>query len=267
MLAIAPARSIVIDDLEITLDNPYWMRGSFVRGDAFSHADPTAIGLRIASPAKAESIRGLVDAALTASPAIHGIRTQLENTFAIYVNGRRRDVTTNERLNGADAADPFRTYVTPPTPLAGSDAFDDIIVKTGETREGEVTRYPYSSNSRLVRQVVGDAQLIDPAGVVVSESALDMPGVSFFRFKTDERPEIEQSPSGLNFFSAAIGFCYMTQIARFIYHQKLNIRGARIVQCTPLRAYRQHRRWRLDQDTGAGRHSPVPVGRRERRDT
>ena len=132
-----------------------------------------------------------------------------------------------------DAPDPFRTYATPPAPLAGYDAFDDIIVKTGETREGEVMRYPNSSKSRLVRHVRGNTRLVDPAGIVISESALDMPGVSFFRFKSDERPDIEQGPSGLCFFSAAIAFCYMTQIARFIEHQKLSIRGARIVQYTP----------------------------------
>ena len=233
MLAIARARGITVDDLEIDLDNPYWMQGSFVRGDAHGNADPTAIDLRIRSSASAGEIRQLVAEAIKASPAMHGLRTPLDSTFAIYVNGRRRIVTTMNASTAPDAADPFRTYATPPAPLAGSDEFDDIILKTGETRDGEVMRYPSGSEKKLVRHVVGNARLTDPAGIVESESALDMPGVSFFRFKTDERRDIEQGPSGLAFTSAAIAFCYMTQIARFIEHQKLGIRGVRIVQYAP----------------------------------
>jgi uncharacterized OsmC-like protein len=233
LLAIARVRGIAINDLEIDLDNPYWMQGSFVRGDAYSHAEPTVIDLCIRSSAGAEDIRRLVAEAIKASPVLHGLRMPLDSTFAIYVNGRRRDVLTMNASTAPDATDPFHTYANSPAPLASSDEFDDIILKTGKVREGEVMRYPSGSKTRLVRHVIGNGRLIEPAGVVESESALDMPGVSFFRFKSDERPDIEQGPSGIAFVSAAIAFCYMTQIARFIEHQKLNIRGVRIVQYAP----------------------------------
>ncbi|MEP4378268.1 MAG: OsmC family protein [Alphaproteobacteria bacterium] len=233
LLAIARVRGIAVDALEVDLDNPFWMQGSFVRGDAFSHADPATIDLRLNSPADAHTIRRLVDDAIKASPPMHGLRTQLKNTFAIYVNGRRRPVTSMDASTAPDAADPFQTYSTPPAPLANSDQFDDIITKTGKVHDGEVMRYPSGSKAKLVRHVIGNGRLIDPAGIMATECALDMPGVSFFRYKTDERSHIEQGPSGLALFSAAIAFCYMTQIARFIEHQKLSIRGVRIVQHTP----------------------------------
>lgn len=233
LLAIARVRGITIDDLEIDLDNPYWMHGSFVRGDAEGNADPTVIDLRLGSSTGAEGIRRLVAEAIKASPALEGLRKPHNSSFAIYINGRRREVLTMNASTATDATDPFRTYATPPAPLANSDEFNDIILKTGETRDGEVMQYPSGSKTKLVRHVFGQGRLVDPAGIVESESALDMPGVSFFRFKTDERPGIEQGPSGLGFSAAAIAFCYMTQIARFIEHQKLNIRGVRIVQYTP----------------------------------
>src|SRR3546814_8146520 len=51
--------------------------------------------------------------------------------------------------------------------------------------------------------------------------------------KSDERPDGGQAPSGLALLSASIVFCYMTQLSRYIEHQKFAIGGVRIVQYTP----------------------------------
>jgi uncharacterized OsmC-like protein len=233
VLAIARARGIAIDGIEIDLSNAYWMTGSFVRGDATGNAEPTTIAVRIESSASAGDIRELVAAAIAASPAVDGLRTALKNTFAIYVNGRRRDVTTMTPSTAPDAADPFRTYTRPPAPLAGADDLDDIIRRTGEVREGEVQAAPSGTKGRIIRNILGRGALLDPAGVTETDSALEMPGASHFTFRTDERPDAEQAPSGLALVSAGIVFCYMTQLARFIEHQKLAIRGVRLVQHTP----------------------------------
>jgi uncharacterized OsmC-like protein len=233
MLAIARARGIAIEKLDINLNNAYWMTGSFVRGDATGNAEPTTISVRIASSASADDIRKLVADALKASPAVDGLRRELKNTFAIYVNGRRRDVTTMTPSTAPDATDPFRTYSKPPAPLAGSDEVDGIIWKTGEVREGEVQKAPSGTKGKIIRNIIGHGTLLDPAGLTETDSTLEMPGVSHFRFKTDERPDAEQAPSGLGTASAGIVFCYMTQLARFIEHREYNIRGVRLVQCTP----------------------------------
>jgi uncharacterized OsmC-like protein len=233
VLAIARARGIAIDGIEIDLSNAYWMTGSFVRGDATGNAEPTTIAVRIRSAAGAGEIRRLVGDAIKASPAVDGLRRSLKNTFAIYVNGRRREVKTMTPSTAPDATDPFRTYAKPPAPLAGGDELDGIIWKTGEVRAGVVQPAPSGTKGRIIRNIIGHGALLDPAGVIETDSTLEMPGVSHFRFKTDERPDAEQAPSGLALASAGIVFCYMTQLARFIEHQHFNIRGVRLVQYTP----------------------------------
>ncbi|NNE82542.1 MAG: hypothetical protein HKN28_01085, partial [Alphaproteobacteria bacterium] len=233
LLAIARARGIVIEKLDVDLNNAYWMTGSFVRGDAVGNAEPTTIDVRIDSSAGAGDIRRLVADAIKASPAIDGLRRALKNTFAIYVNGRRRDVATMTPSTSADAADPYRTYGQPPVPLSGADDLDGIIWKTGEIREGEVKKAPTGTKGKIIRNIIGHGTLLDPAGITETDSTLEMPGVSHFRLKSDERSDAEQAPSGLGLASAGIVFCYMTQLARYIEHQKFNIRGVRLVQYTP----------------------------------
>jgi uncharacterized OsmC-like protein len=233
LLAIARARGIAIDKLDIDLNNAYWMTGSFVRGDAVGNAEPTTIDVRIATSAGAADVRRLVADALSASPAIDGLRRQLKNTFAIYVNGRRRNVATMTPSTAPNATDPFRTYAKPPAPLASSGELDGIIWKTGEVRDGVVQKAPSGTTGKVIRNIIGHGELLDPAGITETDSTLEMPGVSHFKFKTDERPDAEQAPSGLGIAAAGIVFCYMTQIARYIEHQKFNIRGVRLVQYTP----------------------------------
>ena len=233
LLTIARARGIAIEQLNVDLNNAYWMTGSFVRGDAVGNAEPTTIAVRVRSSAAAADVRKLVADAIKASPAVDGLRRALKNTFAIYVNGRRRDVTTMTPSTAPDATDPFRTYSKPPAPLAGSDEIADIIWKTGEIREGVVQKAPSGTTGKIIRNIIGHGELLDPAGITETDSTLEMPGVSHFKFKTDERPYAEQAPSGLALASAGIVFCYMTQIARFIEHREYNIRGVRLVQYTP----------------------------------
>jgi uncharacterized OsmC-like protein len=233
LLAIARARGIAIERLNVDLNNAYWMTGSFVRGDAVGNAEPTTIAVRVRSSSGAADVRKLVADAIKASPAVDGLRRALKNTFAIYVNGRRRDVTTMTPSTAPDATDPFRTYSKPPAPLASSNEIDDIIWKTGEIREGVVQKAPSGTTGKIIRNIIGHGELLDPTGITETDSALEMPGVSHFKFKTDERPDAEQAPSGLALASAGIVFCYMTQIARFIEHREYNIRGVRLVQYTP----------------------------------
>ena len=84
-----------------------------------------------------------------------------------------------------------------------------------------------------MRTVPGHSELLDPAGVTETDTYLGMDGMSHFKLKSDERTDIDQAPSGLAIAAAGIAFCYMTQIGRYIHHQKFAIRGVRLVQHTP----------------------------------
>lgn len=236
ILTIANARDIPLDDVKLDLANAYYIVGSFIRGDGVGHGEPAQITAKISSPASADDVSALVRDAVKASPALDTMRTALDNTFAIYVNGRRRVVQTLTNSDAPDAADPYKTHAAPPAPMEGSDELSDIVWKTGVVEEGVAQPAPTGTDEKLkkiIRTVPGHSELLDPAGVTETDTYLGMDGMSHFKLKSDERTDIDQAPSGLGLLAAGIAFCYMTQIGRYIHHQKFAIRGVRLVQHTP----------------------------------
>jgi len=237
ILVMARAADVALEDLRVYLDNRYSLTGSFVRGDGVGHAEPTRIRVQVQSHASASAISSLVAKAVAASPALAALRSPLENTFAIYVNGRRRTVTALANSTAADAPDPYRTYTAVPRPLDANADIANLIRKTGENRPGTPQPALASPTGRVLRLICGNSHLVDSHGITETDTYLELPGASHFALRTDERPGLgpdgDQGPSGLAYLAAGIVFCYMTQLSRYIENMKLDIRGVRIVQYTP----------------------------------
>lgn len=239
ILWLAKARAIRIESLDVQLQNFYYMTGAFFRGDGKGYAEPAKVKVIIGSAAPKDAIATLVRAAVAASPALAAMRIAVENTFAIYVNGKRREVTTMKNSPSPDAADPLKTYTAAPSPLAGARDLPDLVRKTGRLAEGTVTEAPAGTTTRIIRTVQGTCRLLDPAGVTETDTVLGLPGMSHFAIKSDERGATggatapDQGPAGLSLLSAGIAFCYMTQLARYIEHMKFRIRQVRLVQFSP----------------------------------
>jgi len=239
ILWLAEARSIRLESLDVELQNFYYMTGAFFRGDGKGYAEPAKVKVIVASPAPKDAIAALVRTAVAASPALAAMRIPVENTFALYVNGRRREVTTMKRSPAPDATDPLKTYSAAPSPLAGSKDLSDLVRKTGQTREGTVTEAPAGTTTRIVRTIHGTCRLLDPSGVTETDTVLGLPGMSHFAIRSDERGATAGArtpalgPSALSLLSAGIAFCYMTQLSRYIEHMKFKIRRVRLVQFNP----------------------------------
>lgn len=239
ILWLARARAIRLESLDVQLQNFYYMTGAFFRGDGVGYAEPAKVKVIIGSAAPKDAIAALVRAAVDASPALAAMRVAVENTFALYVNGRRREVTTMKNSPSPDAADPLKTYTAVPSPLAGAKDLADIIRKTGQLREGTITEAPAGTTTRIVRTINGNCSLLDPAGVTETDTVLGLPGMTHFAIRSDERGATggatapDQGPAGLALLSAGIAFCYMTQLSRYIEHMKYRIRQVRLVQFSP----------------------------------
>lgn len=225
----AKLAGITLDTLNVRLENRYWLTGSFALGTGEGHAEPTQIELTITSRAPAHDIRRVVDAAVASSPAMALLRTSLENTFALYINGRRRHVEGVRNSVATDASDPYMTYPAAPRPLRDTTALPDPISKTGREEAGSPAPAPASTDTRIVRTIKGEGRPIPPEGCFELDTWLAMPGTSHFMFRTDEGCS-DMAPSGLALLSAAISFCYMTQLSRYIEHMRLAIKGVRLVQ-------------------------------------
>jgi len=239
ILWLARARSIRLDSLDVALKNFYYMTGAFFRGDGKGYAEPAKVKVIIGSAAPKDAIAKLVRDSVAASPALAAMRTAVQNTFAIYVNGKRREVTTMKNAPAPNAADPLKTYSAAPSPLAGTSDLSELVRKTGQLREGTVTEAPAGTTTRIIRTVDGTCQLLDPAGITETDTVLGLPGMSHFALKSDERGATggasvaDKGPAGLSLLSAGIAFCYMTQLARYIEHMKFKIRQVRLVQFNP----------------------------------
>jgi uncharacterized OsmC-like protein len=228
---IAAERGIVLNDVSLSAVNHYWLTGSFIHGTGEGHAEAPDIEVRIDSPAHADEIQSLVHAALDASPAIAFLRAAMtRNTFALYINGRRRAVEGAENSAAPDAGDPYRTYRSAPRPLDAKGRVD-LIVKPGVREGGQPSPSQATIQGKQLRNILGESRL-DGDGLIDVDTWLAMPGASHFRLLGDAAGN-GAAPSGLALFAAGISFCYMTQLSRYIENMKLAISGVRLVQFTP----------------------------------
>ncbi len=225
----AAARGVAIDALDIVLDNEYWLTGSFALGTAQGHAEPTRIKIHLRSAAPAAAVKALIDAAVAASPALALLRTPLVNTFALYINGRRREVAGVAASPAQDVEDPFLRYRAPPQAAAGDAA---VIEKLAAREAGEIAIAPSATSTRITRKVTGRGRLADASGMTAMETWLQLPGMSHFAFHSDESG-CDRAPCGLALLSAGLAFCYMTQLARYVEAMKLAVGSIRLVQFSP----------------------------------
>jgi hypothetical protein len=91
---LAIARAIVLERLAMTLTTAYSLTGSFLQGTGQGVAEGVTIDLDISARAAPNAVGVLVRDAIAASPALAMVTTRIDNTFALYANGRRRNLTT-----------------------------------------------------------------------------------------------------------------------------------------------------------------------------
>ena len=225
----AALHGVKLDVLNTVLDNEYWLTGSFALGTGQGHAEPARIQIDVRSDAPQTTIGKVVAAAVEASPAMALLRTPLVNTFALYVNGRRRAVSDVAASPATDVVDPFLRYQAPPGAPANADA---VIEKLSMREDGEIAIAASATTTRITRKVTGRARLVDASGMTAIETWLQLPGMSHFAFRSDESGG-DRAPCGLALLAAGLAFCYMTQIARYVETMKLAVGSVRLVQFSP----------------------------------
>jgi hypothetical protein len=233
--SLAAQRGVAVDGVEIRVANHYWLTGSFIHGMGEGHAEAPDIDVHVQSRSPSDTITSLVVAAMDASPALAFVRTPMNgNMFALYVNGRRREVAGIVNSPNADAADPYRVYARAPRPLELTGR-RDLIEKSGQVEAGALEMASPTVTNRLIRNVLGEGKSIGRDGLFEVDTWLGMPGTSHYRL-TSDAGDADAAPGGLALLSAGISFCYMTQLSRYIENMKMNIRSVRLVQFNPYRA-------------------------------
>jgi uncharacterized OsmC-like protein len=227
---LARAQGIAIEKASTEQLNVYAFQGSFMRGDGKGSAEAPRIRLKLRSSAPAARLNALARAALVASPLAAMCREPLENTFALYVNGRRRAFATPAPSPAPDAQDPLKVWKGVPAPLDAANDLSAMVAKLGPASAPAAPVPPAdpAANVRREIRISGATRWSD--GLTESEIK---GGVSRFGLRSDERPGAGRAPSALAIGAWGVAFCLTTQFLRYADFHKMNIRAVRMVQFSP----------------------------------
>ena len=230
---VARERGVAIGQVELELSNHYWFTGSFALGTGSGHAEPSRIKIAVTSQAPTSAIQAVINAAVWRSPALALLRQPLHSTFALHVNGRRRELP--EQLAASTRAgvtDPFLAYAGAPKPLDAA-ARRDLIVRTDRSQQGTPVPAASSTDGRFMINVMGQGRRDNGGAEASIESWLQLAGATHFAYRADVAGG-DSAPSGGALLAAGIAFCFMTQLSRYVEHQKLAISAIRMAQTNRL---------------------------------
>lgn len=244
IVKIAEDRGTKLGEVRMHMSHLFGSNGSFIQSTAKAYSESVDLRIEFVGELDAEDARRIVKDAFAASPAVGLLRHSMqENTFALYINGRRRKVIENKNSVAQDAVDPFLVYKSPPRPST-PDGRGDLIVKTDTAESGDTAAVPVMSTSKRLFSIEASGRSLATPGEFETETWIARPGMTHFKMITDETGT-DAAPSGLALMSTGIGLCYLTQLTRYVHAQKLDIQGARLVQFNPYSA------------TGSGRAGPI----------
>lgn len=252
--AAAARRCAVMAEVEIAMSHVFGSAGSFIRSTATASSEAVEFRIEIVGGFDAATARSIVAEAMAASPAVAFLRVPMnDNTFALYINGRRRTVVTRSNSVAADVMDPFLTYRSPPRPEnPGGRA--DLIEKPGIVESGDAPEVPLASFEKRMFTISGTGRS-RAGGEFLTETWIARPGMSHFRILSDETAA-DTAPSGLGLLSAGAASCYLTQLHRYIEAQKLPIHSARLVQFTRFTSGADARADSIDTHLFLNGHAP-----------
>jgi uncharacterized OsmC-like protein len=236
-MTLASATGVKIDALATEIVNGYEFNGSFFRGDGKGSADAPRIKFIVKSASPAATIQSLVRGALDASPLIALTRGAPSNTFALYINGKRRAIAAPPPSLASDVSDPLKVWAGVPRPLPNANDPVDLITKIAAAPAPDPAAPQFGMSldpaATIRRPIAVLGETTWHHGITQSETWLGTPIGSRFGLKSDERMSEDQAPSGLGLAVSGIAFCLMTQLLRYTEVHKLKIRALRLVQVSP----------------------------------
>jgi uncharacterized OsmC-like protein len=238
ILALAKARGIAAGGLEIIQDSLYAMEGSAVRGDMIGSALPVELHVRVDAHVPQRAIEDLVMSAVVRSPADALLRSALASEFSLANNGEPLavgrvqpwiDAPTRELAAATfDSAEPDQTAGSPRdiiTKLDSAQVVFGVEGGAGSSLRAEQER------SLHVRGIV----TMREDGLSETHVQLFKPIGSNFRFlcAVDETLGGKMiAPKPLDYLSAGIAFCYLTQIGRYASIMKYELGRYALTQDT-----------------------------------
>ena len=224
------SRGSPLSSVSQTLINRYAFSGSFYAGTGQGEAAPAEIEIVSQGNCSAKVAALLIHDAVRQSCALAAMTSPLDCTFALYVNGIRREVTGAKSSEAPDAYDPLKSRAGPPQPVSDGQNVTNLIAKTSDYVPPNEAMP--SASTRFGLEVLGRSVLTLGKGQTAIQTTLKAPPGSEFSFLSQENAVTgPTAPSGLALVSAGIAFCYMTQL--YAEYLKYKVRAIRLVQFNP----------------------------------
>ncbi|MFM9971667.1 MAG: hypothetical protein ACKVQK_25075 [Burkholderiales bacterium] len=235
-MQLARAGGILIEAATTEQVCVYAFQGSFMRGDGKGSAEAPKIKLKLTSGAPRATLVALARAALFASPLTAMCREPLDNTFALYANGKRCTFASPTPSSAADAEDPFKVWTKAPSPLEPSKDLPGIVAKLATVTPPAATATPAPTGAQADPMVPERREIRVPGTSRWANDQTESEIISAtarWGFKSDERAQADQAPSALAIGAWGVAFCLTTQFLRYADFHKMKIRAVRLVQESP----------------------------------
>jgi organic hydroperoxide reductase OsmC/OhrA len=238
IVALAKQRGIAIMSLQLVQDARYTLEGSALKRTMTGSALPLETEVNITSDASKADTQKLVFHALAASPADAIMRTALDNSFKTTLGGRDIGVKKVKLSTTPATNDPAGLFEHV-TPAEVASYAGNIIEKqegadTSSNKKGG-SAIGHAVEQKRVVQVRAALTLREDGLKTIQTQCIQPSGGSVFNFLSDD-PEAfggqGRAPTGLDYISAGVSFCFMTQLGRFAILAKQDLQSYGIVQDT-----------------------------------
>ena len=236
IIALAKRRDIKIDALEITQLARYSMEGSALKKTMTGSALPLDIVVNISSNVTGDRINELVFHALAASPSDAVMRIRLSGYFRVTLNGKELEPEEVPTSTAPPVNDPVNLFeqIEPADPSSFTPEIIEKSEDNGPADAGPARAVGFAGEQKRMVVVQSDLTLRDD-GLKSIRVECVQPAGSAFHFLSDE-PKIfgglERAPTGLQYLSAGVSFCFMTQLSRYATIVKQDLESYGIVQDT-----------------------------------
>jgi hypothetical protein len=234
--ALSRQREINMGGLRIVQYARYSMEGSALKGTMTGSAVPLEIDVSLDSDAPPGQIRELVYHALAASPTDAVMRTPLPGSFRITLCGEDVETGKVQQSTSSPAADPSGIFEDI-EPADSSSYTTGIIEKSEDVDLSESEPAPAVGYAKEQKRsvLVGSELTLREDGLKSIKVRCVEPEGSTFNFLSDD-PKVfgglERAPTGLQYLSAGVSFCFMTQLGRYAAIVKQDLESYGIVQDT-----------------------------------
>ena len=237
VIALAKQRNVTIHDLKIIQDARYGMEGSAVKLTMAASALPVETEIVIKSDAPDAALEELVYHALVASPADAVMRNKILSRFRITMNGEDIEVGKAISSEMPRCSDPAVLFdqITPSNDSTYAASITEKIETADISGERQGQAVGMAKEQKRLVEVRAVLTLREDGLKSMQVQCIKPEGGSVFNFLSDE-PECfggqGRAPTGLQYLSAGVSFCFMTQLGRFAGIVKQDLQSYGIVQDT-----------------------------------